>query len=320
MSLAVSPSLRPPCGRAGFLCESRAPESWRGCPPPSSPQPGPGSRPPTSLSPAAEPGERGCVSCSQCHLSARRGFFHAVLGLWGKPQGGGSDSRGGWGPWTRAGVGREGGVCTPHTGKEAANTGPFVLRPGRLREPSEAGSMTCVLLKRALPATRVAWPGAPGRTRDVLRRVLRRGLTPRDRAASGGVPRLWLGSAFRRQHRPLSASTRAAAVQPRGRGGLHSPGRVPRGARCHQGPWTRAQCHSPSPSCRWPCWGAVGCARLGEEALQRPAAAGARSGSADGAVRWPSADHHDTLTTLSCTGPRAGRGHSGWVVAGRGVL
>lgn len=165
------------------------------------------------------------------------------------------------------GVAEGGGVGPPHTGKEAANTGPFVLCPGLApgTQRSRPDDARFAKVRFATNAHGVA--AGPGHTRDGPRRVLRRRMTlwsrmgescceaPREqppwgRAASGDVSRLWPGSALEGGHRTLSVSARSAPASV-------WPGRSPqprsclsRGVRCRQGPR-----HSWSPSCRWPCGG-----------------------------------------------------------------
>lgn len=222
LSLAMSPSLGPPFGRAGFLCESRGPGGAGVVPPlraPLSLGPVPGlpraHHPPRSR---ASVGVRAAPASPACWAR----LIHAcALGLCGEPRGGGVGGSGVLDTWGGGGGGGRRGQRTPHR-EGSRKHGPLALRVGLAREPSKAGSTTWrVLLKCGLPPTPTPWscagerrPGA--HTGQPLRNA-------RPRAMSLGSGSLGLSKAAAAR---CSVSARAAPAQPRGQGGLRSPGRV----------------------------------------------------------------------------------------------
>lgn len=250
LSLAMSPSLGPPFGRAGFLCESRGPGGAGVVPP---------LRAPLSLGPVPglprahhPPWSRASVGvrAAPASLACWARLIHAcALGLCGEPHGGGVGGSGVLDTWGGGGGGGRRGRCTPHQ-EGSHKHGPLALRVGLAREPSKTGSTTrCVLLKRGLPPTPAPWscagerrPGA--HTGQPLRNARPRAMSlgsVSGRPFEGGR-----GSLLRvRSCCPSPAAWPGRSPQPRSC--------FPRGARCRQGPRTRVQRSSRSSSCRWPC-------------------------------------------------------------------
>lgn len=256
LSLAMSPSLGPPFGRAGFLCESRGPGGAGVVPP---------LRAPLSLGPVpglprAHHPPRSRVSvgvrAAPASLACWARLIHAcALGLCGEPRGGGVGGSGVLDTWGGGGWWWEEGSAHPTPGRKPQTRAP--------RAPCGAGSGTqqsrlddkaCFAKTRfAADAHAVVMRGrAPPRGAH--------GTATSERAASGDVSRLWLrrpfeggrGSLLRvRSRRPSPAAWPGRSPQPRSC--------FPRGARCRQGPQMRVQRSSRTPSCRWPCrgWSAV---------------------------------------------------------------
>lgn len=276
LSLAMSPSLRPPFGRAGFLCESRGPGGAGVVPPlraPLSLGPVPGlpraHHPPRSR---ASVGVRAAPASPACWAR----LIHAcALGLCGEPRGGGVGGSGVLDTWGGGGGGGRRGQRTLH--REGSHKhGPLALRVGLAREPSKAGSTTWrVLLKRGLPPTPTPSVVMRGRTPPRGAHVT----ATSERAASGYVSRLCIRSAFRRWPR-LAAPCLLAPPQPSRVARAVSAAQVVFPPRCEMPPGPPDTCAALLAVLELPVAvrRVVSRAQLGSEAPLSPLTAGARCG------------------------------------------